>query len=185
MKDVIGNYYSFKQCKMMEHIPILERQVQDMQQFMLFWSYYKARLQHGEGRQPDFKTNFSSIGPEKPSTDEKEFYQFFIHFSPEETLNKDYFSRTALGNQLMKTLSSWKLVQPNKAMMDVTTTKGTGEFIYEIVNIQLHSQCKEKAARYYTMNQALMDMVATKLILAWDTYSMNFVVHITLHNYCH
>ena len=116
---------------------------------------------------------------------EKEFYQFFIHFSPEETPNKDYFSRTALGNQFMKTLSSWKLVHPNKAMMDVTITKGTGEFIYEIVNIQLHSQCKEKAARYYTMNQALMDMVATKLILAWDTYSMNFVVHITLHNYCH
>ena len=169
----------------MEHIPILERQGQDMQQFMLFWPYYKARLQHREGRQPEFKTNFSPIGPEKPSTDEKEFYQFFIHFSPEETPNKDYFSRTALGNQLMKTLSSWKLVHPNKAMMDVTITKGTGEFIYEIVNIQLHSQCKEKAARYYTMNQALMDMVATKLILAWDTYSMNFVVHITLHNYCH
>ena len=60
----------------MEHIPILERQVQDMQQFMLFWPYYKARLQHREGRQPDFKTNFSPIGPEKPSTDEKEFYQF-------------------------------------------------------------------------------------------------------------
>ena len=166
----------------MESIPILEKKVQEMQQFTRFWPYYKARLQRGEGWQHDFKTHFSPIRPEKPSTDEKEFYQFFIHFSPEETPNKDYFSRMALGNQLMKTLPSWKLVHPNKAMTDVTITKETGEFIYEIVNIQLHSQGKEKAARYYTMNQAFMDMIAAKLISAWSTRSMNFVAHITLHN---
>ena len=45
----------------MEHIPILERQVQDMQQFMLFWSYYKARLQHGEGRQPTLRPIFHQL----------------------------------------------------------------------------------------------------------------------------
>ena len=88
----------------MEHTPSLERQVRDMLQFQHFWSHYKARLQHKEGTLPEFQVDFSPIGPEKPSTDEKEFYQFFIHFSPEETPNKDYFSRTALGNQLMKTL---------------------------------------------------------------------------------
>ena len=169
----------------MESIPFLEKKIQEMQQFTRFWPYYKARLQHGEGKQPDFKTYFSPIGPEKPSTDEKEFYQFFIHFSPDETPNKDHFSTMALGNQLMKTLSSWKPVHPNKSLMDVTITKGTGEFIYETVNMQLHSQCKEKAARYYTVNQAVMDMIAAKLILARNTYSTNFVAHITLHNECH
>ena len=153
-----------------------------MQQFMLFWPFYKARLQDGEGKQSDLKTYFSPIGPEKPPTDEKEFYQFFIHFSPDETPNKDHFSTRTLGNQLMKTLSSWKHAHPNKSLMDVTITKGRGDFVYEAVNMQLHSQCKEKAARYYTVNQAVMDIIATKLILAWDTYSMNFVVHITLHN---
>ena len=167
----------------MEHTPSLERQVRDMLQFHHFWSHYKARLQHKEGTLPEFKVDFSPIGPEKPSTDEKEFYQFFIHFSPEETPNKDYFSRTALGNQLMKTLSSWKLTQTN--LIDVTITKATGEFIYEIVNIDLHPLFMEKGSRYYNMNLALMNVIATKLISAWDTYSTNFVVHITLHDYCH
>ena len=169
----------------MRHTPILERQVRDMLQFSLFWSYYKTRLQHKEGTLPEFKVDFSTIGPEKPSTDEKDFYQCFIHFSPEEAPNKDYFSRMALENQLMDKLSSWKVTHTNKPLMDVTITKATGEFIYEIVNIDLHFQCMKKAARYYTMNQALMDMIANKLILAWDTYSTNFVIHITLHNYCH
>ena len=65
----------------MRHTPILERQVRDMLQFSLFWSYYKTRLQHKEGTLPEFKVDFSTIGPEKPSTDDKDFYQCFIHLS--------------------------------------------------------------------------------------------------------
>ena len=130
----------------MRHTPILERQVRDMLQFSLFWSYYKTRLQHKEGTLPEFKVDFSTIGPEKPSTDEKDFYQCFIHFSPEEAPNKDYFSRMALENQLMDKLSSWKVTHTNKSLMDVTITKATGEFIYEIVNIDLHFQCMKKSS---------------------------------------
>ena len=83
----------------MKHTLILEQQVRDMLQISLFWSHYKARLQHKVGTLPEFKVDFSPIGPEKPSTDEKEFNQCFIHFGPEEAPNKD--SRRALGNQLM------------------------------------------------------------------------------------
>ena len=75
----------------MRHTPILERQVRDMLQFLLYWSYYKTRLQHKEGTLPEFKVDFATIGPEKPSTDEKGFYQCFIHFSPEEAPTKIIF----------------------------------------------------------------------------------------------
>lgn len=171
----------FKQCKMAEHSP--NRQDRDMLQFLLFWPFYETRLEHKQRTLPEFKADFSSISPEKPPTDEKEFYQCFIHFSPEQAPDKDYISRMALGNLLLEKLSSWKATHPNKPLMNVAITKTTGEFIYEIVNIK-HPLFMEKRSRYYTTNQALMDILGNKLILAWDTYSMNFVLHITLHDYC-
>lgn len=163
---------------------ILEPQLGDMLQLSLFWPYYKPRLQCKEKTLPEFKVDFSSIALEKPPTDQKEFYQFFIHFHAEEEPNKeDYLSRMALGNKLMDKLSSWKRAQTH--LMDVTIRKATGEFIYEIVNINLHPLFMEKTSCYYSLNQAIMDVIANKLILAWDTYSANFVLHITLHDYCH
>ena len=68
--------------------------------------------------------------------------------------------------------------------MDVAIAKATGKPFCEIANIQLHPQCMVKVACYYKTNQAIMDMIADGLISAWDTYSTNFVAHITVHNGC-
>ena len=45
----------------MRHTPILERQVRDMLQFSLFWSYYKTRLQHKEGTLPELGLIFQPL----------------------------------------------------------------------------------------------------------------------------
>ena len=168
----------------MQLMRFLDQKVEEYRQFQHFWLFYKARLQHKEGTLPEFKVDFSTIGTEKPPTEEKEFYHFFIHFREEKKPNKNYFRIMALGSQLMNKLSLWKLTHPNKTLMDVAIAKATGKPFCEIVNIQLHLQCMVKAACYYKINQAIMDMIADGLISAWDTYSTNFVAHITVHNGC-
>ena len=151
-------------------------------QLALFQPYYEARRLHKGGPLPDIKVDLSSIGREKPSTDGKEFYQCFIHFSSEVAPRKDTFSRMALGNQLMDKLSWWTFVHTTKPLMDVTITKAGWNVLYEFVNIALHPQCMKKAACYYSVNQAIMDMIADNLIFAWSPYSTNFVLHTTLHD---
>ena len=90
----------------------------------------------------------------------------------------------ALGSQLMSRLSLWKLTHPKKTLMDVAIAKAMGKPFCEIVNIQLHPQCMVKAACYYKINQAIMDLIADGLISTWDTYSTNVIAHITVHNRC-
>ena len=89
----------------MQHTPILERQVQDMQQFTLFWPYYKARLftrlQPQVGTLPEFKIDFSTITPEKPPADGKEFHQCFIHLNPERAPQERLFFKNGIGKPVV------------------------------------------------------------------------------------
>ena len=150
----------------------------------MFQPYFEERRLHNRSTQtlPDIKANLSSIGPEKPSRDGKEFYQCFIHFRPEVAPSKDKDSRMVFGNQLLDKLSTWKVMHPNKPLMDVTLTKVEGHVIYEVVNLDLFPQCIKQAVWHYSVNQVIMDILADKLINAWGIYSTNFVLHITLHD---
>ena len=157
-------------------------QVRAIAQVVLFKPYYEERRLHKWSTRtlPEIAVHVSSIGPEKLSRDRKDFYQCFVHFKPEVAPSKDTDFRLALGNKLMDKLSSWNVMHPNKPKMDVTLTKVEGHVIYEVVNLALGPQ--PPAVWRYSVNQAIMDMIAEKLILAWSPYSTTFVLHITLQD---
>ena len=111
----------------MELMRFLDQKMEEYCQLQHFWPFYKARLQHKERALLEFKVDFSTIGTEKPSTEEKEFFHFFIHFREEKKPNKNYFRIMALRSQLMNKLSLWKLTHPNKTLMDVAIAKATGK----------------------------------------------------------
>ena len=90
----------------MELTSFLDQKVEVYKQFQRFWPFYKARLQHKEGTLPEFMIDFSTIGTEKPPSEGKEFYHFFIHFREEENPSKKYFRIMALGSQLIEKLQS-------------------------------------------------------------------------------
>lgn len=76
------------------------------------------------------------------------------------------------------------VTHPDKTSMDLTAARGNDIPFLKIINIQLMQNCFEKAIRYYKVNQAIMDVIAKTLISEWETHSTEFVVNITLHNYC-
>ena len=165
----------------MELTRFIEKKVEEYRQFQSFWPFYKARLQPQDGTLPEFKVDFSPIGTEKPPTEDKEFFQFFVHFKEEDHLNKNHGRIMALGTQLMDKLLVWKLNHANKKWMDVVITTPAGKHLVEIVDIRLDQL---EGRRHYKVNQACIDFLANGVISAWDSETTDFEVHITIHNSC-
>ena len=151
-------------------------------QVALLKACYEERRHRSTRTLPDIKANVSSIGPEKPSRDGKDFYQCFVHFNPKMAPCRDNDYRLALGNKLMDKISTWKCRTIHKPLMDVTLTKQDGQVMYQMGNLDLCPQCMKKAVCYYYVNQAIMDQLADKLISAWRSDASTFVLQFTLHD---
>ena len=92
-----------------------------------------------------------------------------------------YFKIMTLGTPLMDKLLPLRVIHPDKTSMDVTAARGNDIPFLKITNIQLSPNSFVKAIRYYKVNQAIMDMMAKKLISERKTHSTDLVLNITLH----
>ena len=93
----------------------------------------------------------------------------------------------ALGNRLMGEIGLLTLTRPftDKTLMDIDVGRPKDKPFLQITNIQLYQGSFLKTLHHYTVNQAIMDMIAKALISRWEELdSTEFVLYITIHYGC-
>ena len=168
------NWKKVETCQRLEFLPFLQARLQQKQ----------------DSPPPEFNVSFSLIGTAKPTNEgsaDKEFILLNVNVDEDVKPGKIYSKVMALGNRLMGEIGLLTLTPPftDKTLMNIDVGRPKDKPFLQITNIQLYQGSFLKTLHYYTVNQAIMDMIAKALILRWeDLDSTEFVLYITIHHGC-